>query len=175
MLFFCLCNLLNGLIDVFLFFQWQYRYYTWNCFIIFMVTTFNYDIYLYILWPFVTSKNNIDNQMCMVSFFFIMKRKFKQFKVYLSPSPSFLFWKEILISDCQQFLQYQNKQSLLTSNHWTLQRPRLMMLEMQVLASEMHTNVAGTNRLMESNLPVPPLLVYFQLWDSRKNIESFNK
>jgi hypothetical protein len=37
MLFFCLCNLLNGPIDVFLFFQRQYRYYIWNCFVIFML------------------------------------------------------------------------------------------------------------------------------------------
>jgi hypothetical protein len=57
-----------------------------------------------------------------------------------------VLWKESL-SDRQQFHQYQQKeQPPLTSNNWRQEKPKHMALEIQVLASDRHTIVAGFNQ-----------------------------
>ena len=73
-----------------------------------------------------------------------------------------VLWKESL-SDGQQFHQYQQKeqppltgqqfhqyqqkeQPPLTSNNWRQEKPKHMALEIQVLASDRHTIVAGFNQ-----------------------------
>ena len=62
-------------------------------------------------------------------------------------------WKESLNSNGEQFHQYQqNKQSSFTWTHWTQKRPQHMMLEIQVLAWDSHTHVAGLNQLMGSQI-----------------------
>jgi len=47
-----------------------------------------------------------------------------------------------------------NKTSAITSNHWTPKTPQHMTLEIQVIAWNMHKNVAGLNLVMGSQ-PYP--------------------
>lgn len=124
-----------------------------------MLTKFNHDIYLYMLWPFVTSKNNIDNQMCMHGFLFSpWKENLNSSKCIFIFVFSLFFILKRKLNRWLSTIPLIPKQTITSHfNHWTLQRSRPMWLEMQVLASDMHKNMSETNRLMRSNLPFPPL------------------
>jgi len=67
-----------------------------------------------------------------VSPYYVRKRKFKKGK------PFHLY---------QHYLQSHH-----TSNHWTQERPQHFTLEFQGLYSDSHTNVAGINRSMRSQV-----------------------
>ena len=75
--------------------------------------------------------------------------RWKIAELALNNNHSLTLWKESLNSTGQQFHQYQrNEQSSLTEHN---KRPQHMALEIQVLAWDRHTLVAGLTGYIESN------------------------